>query len=119
MTESMVEAATAAWTCARCEMRVSFMADAASPGLPGTWAEENGALYCLTCRRDMAGDAGIAELPEDASNDERSKTRSRARVEFEIRRDPERQDNRIAKSCSTSIAAVRKTRERLGIKRPD
>ncbi len=30
-------------------------------------------------------------------------------------RDPERPDNQIAKSCHTSIIAVRKARDRLGV----
>jgi hypothetical protein len=114
----MPETATAGWTCAKCEMTLSWMPGVEKPKLPTTWAKENGLLYCLACRRDMAGDAGVEELAEDASNDERSKTRSRARIDFELQREPDRQDNRIANSCHTSIAAVRKARDRLGMPRP-
>ena len=46
---------------------------------------------------------------------ERQKLRSHARIDFEVKRDPERPDNLIAKSCHTSIIAVRKARARLGI----
>jgi uncharacterized protein YdaU (DUF1376 family) len=114
----MPETATAGWTCTRCEMTVSWMPEVEKPRLPATWARENGELYCLSCRRDIAGDVGVEGLAEDASNDERSKTRSRARIEFELQREPDRQDNRVAKSCNTSIAAVRKARDRLGMERP-
>ena len=41
--------------------------------------------------------------------------RSQARIEFEIRRDPGRQDNQIAKACGTSTVSVRKARARLGL----
>jgi hypothetical protein len=99
-------------------MTVSWMPEVKRPMLPATWIKESGELYCLACRRDMAGDAGVEGLAEDASRDERQKTRSRARVEFELQREPDRQDNRIAKSCSTSIAAVRKARARLGMESP-
>ena len=114
----MPETATAGWTCNRCEMTVSWMDGVEKPRLPTTWAQEDGELYCLACRRDMAGDAGVDGLAEDASSGEREKTRSRARIEFELQREPDRQDNRIASSCHTSIVAVRKARERLGMKRP-
>jgi hypothetical protein len=39
--------------------------------------------------------------------------RSHARIEFEIKRDPSREDNRIAKAVGTSTFAVRKARARL------
>jgi hypothetical protein len=114
----MPETATAGWTCAKCEMTVSWMEGVEKPKLPTTWAKENGLLYCLSCRREMAGDAGVEGLAEDASLDTLQQARSRARIEFELQREPDRQDNRIAKSCHTSIAAVRKARDRLGMERP-
>jgi hypothetical protein len=109
-----VPAATA-WTCARCEMTVSFAPDAERPELPSTWVRDGDDLYCLSCRRDMAGEAGVAALPDDAPNGTREQTKSQAKIEFEIQRDPTRPDNQIAKSCSTSIVAVRKARVRLGL----
>ena len=108
-------AAPNTWTCARCEVTVSFSPDVEKPRLPTTWSQEEGVLYCLSCRRDMAGDAGVAGIDEDSSNQAKSQIRSQARVEFEIRRDPERQDNQIAKACGTSTVAVRKARTRLGL----
>ena len=119
MTETL-ETATADWTCTRCEMTVSWMAEVERPKLPSTWTRENGELYCLSCRREMAGEAGVAAAPEGATTDERQKAKSQGRIDFELKRNPERQDNRIAKSCNTSIAAVGKARVRLGLqsKRP-
>jgi hypothetical protein len=114
MTET-AERATADWTCARCDMTVSWMPDTERPKLPGTWIEEHGELFCLSCRRDRAAEAGLEGIAEDASAETRQKVQSRARVEFELMRMPERQDNRIAKSCHTSIVAVRKARVRLGL----
>ena len=111
----MPDTATADWTCARCEVTVSWMAEVERPELPATWAEEGGELYCLSCRREMAGEAGLANAPEDASSAERQKIESQARIEFEIKRRPETEDNRIAKSCRTSVVAVRKARARLGM----
>ncbi len=103
------------WTCERCEVTVTFSHEVERPRLPSTWSRENGALYCLGCRREMAGDAGVAELADDAPPDVRQRARSEGRIDFEIRRDPERPDNQIAKACRTSTLTVRKARARLGI----
>jgi hypothetical protein len=109
------EQPTSGWTCARCEMTVTFSQEVERPRMPSTWSSENGVLYCLSCRREMAGDAGVEELDEDAPSDARQRARSQGRIEFEIRRDPERPDNQIAKACHTSTVAVRKARARLGM----
>ena len=103
------------WTCARCEVTVSCTDDVERPRLPTTWVQENGELYCLSCRRDMAGEASLDGVGEDISNQKRLQIRSQARIEFEIQRDPERQDNQIAKACGTSTVSVRKARARLGL----
>jgi hypothetical protein len=100
-------------------MTVSFAPDVESPRLPTTWAKENGELYCLACRRDMAGEAGLEDVPEDAPDQKRLQIRSQARIAFEIKRDPSRQDNVIAKACGTSTVAVRKARARLDPNSPD
>ncbi len=101
------------WTCSRCEVTVSFAPDFENTGLPATWIEEDGELYCLGCRRDMAGEAGIEGTDEDTPSQKRLQMRSHARIEFEIKRDPSREDNRIAKAVGTSTFAVRKARARL------
>ena len=112
----MPEAATAlGWTCDRCEVTVSWMPDVKRPEMPPSWVDVDGVLHCLSCRREVAADAGVDDMPEDTPASERQKLRSHARIEFEVQRDPERPDNRIAKSCHTSIIAVRKARIRLGI----
>ncbi len=114
-------AAPNTWTCTRCEVTVSFAPDFANTGLPATWTEEDGELYCLGCRRDMAGDAGLEGVDDDIPSQKRLQIRSHARIEFEIKRDPTREDNRIAKACGTSTFAVRQARARLGMgpKNPD
>jgi hypothetical protein len=109
------QTATLDWTCNRCEVTVSWMAEVERPELPATWIEQDGELYCLACRRDMAGEAGIAAAPDDATQDDLSRIKSRARIAFELQRKPDREDNRIAKACNTSIDAVRKERARLGL----
>jgi hypothetical protein len=122
MTESRPASAGAEqavdWTCARCEMTLSFAPEVKSPRLPGTWAKQDGLLYCLSCRREMAGEAGLEGVDEDTSQEKRLQIRSQARIAFEIGRDPERPDNQIAKACRTSTLAIRKARARLGIDAP-
>ncbi len=108
-------AAPNTWTCSRCEVTLSFTADVEDTSLPSTWSDEDGELYCLSCRREMAGEAGLDGVDEGAPAQERQKIRSQARIEFEINRDPERADNEIAKACRTSTFSVRRARARLGM----
>ena len=115
MPETTVEPPAADWTCSRCDVTVSWMAEVERPELPATWIREDGELYCLVCRRDRAGEAALLQLEEGASAERRQQAESRARVEFEVTRRPEREDNRIAKACHTSVVAVRKARVRLGL----
>ncbi len=103
------------WTCARCEVTVSWMADVERPELPGTWIRDGDDLYCLACRRERAGEAALVELDEGTSAERRHQVESRARIDFEMKRRPEREDSRIAKSCHTSIKAVQQARVRLGM----
>ena len=112
----MPEPATAIdWTCERCEVTVSWTADVERPMMPPSWIDVDGSIHCLNCRRELAADAGVDGMHEDTPAGERQKLRSHARIEFEVQRDPERPDNRIAKSCHTSIIDVRKARVRLGL----
>ena len=120
MTESAPDrGAESSWTCARCEVTVSFAQGAELPRLPSTWARENGLFYCLSCRREMAGDEGVAGIDDDTPSEKRLQLRSWARIEFEINRDPERPDNQIARACKTSTFAVRKARARLATEPPN
>ncbi len=102
------------WTCARCDVTVSWMAEVERPALPATWIEEAGELYCLGCRREMAGEAALAGL-DDESAARRKQVESRARIDFEMKRRPESQDNRIAQVCHTNVKAVQQARVRLGL----
>jgi hypothetical protein len=115
MPETIVEQAAADWTCSRCEVTVSWMADVERPELPANWIREDGELYCLICRRERAGEAALLGLAGDATAKRRQQVETRARVEFELKRRPEGDDGRIAKACHTSVAAVRKERVRLGL----
>jgi hypothetical protein len=84
---------------------------------PPNWArEDDGNYYCLICRRERAIEAALAKAG-NLGAEERAKLRSTAVVEFEIRRDPERTEGEIAKASRASVAAVRKARQRLGLKR--
>lgn len=103
------------WTCGRCAVTASWMPGTERPKVPANWAILDDEIYCLGCRRDMAGEAGMDGMSEDASLEERRKQRSHSRIEFELIRTPDIPDNRIAKSCQTSVVAVRKARERLGM----
>jgi hypothetical protein len=103
------------WTCARCEVKVSWMADVQRPELPGTWIREDDETYCLACRRARAGEAALAGIDAETSAQRRGQVESRARIEFEMKRRPEQEDSRIAKSCRTSIKAVKQARVRLGM----
>jgi hypothetical protein len=94
---------------------VSFTEDVVDTSMPATWVNEEGELYCLSCRREMAGEAGLDGVDEDTPSQERQKIRSKARIDFEIKRDPGRADNEIAKACRTSTFSVRKARARLGL----
>jgi hypothetical protein len=105
-----------AWTCARCGMTLSFAPEVKRPRLPSTWAKQDGHLYCLACRRDIAGEAGLEGIDEHTPNEKRLQIRSQARIAFEISRDPKRPDNQIAKACRTSTVAVRKARARLDLR---
>ena len=84
---------------------------------PPNWAHEaDGNYYCLICRRERAIEAALDDAGE-VSAEARAKLRSTAVVEFEIRRDPERTEGEIAKAARASVAAVRKARQRLGLRR--
>jgi uncharacterized Zn finger protein (UPF0148 family) len=81
---------------------------------PSGWSKKkNGDVYCRICRRELAAEKAVLKAPENASLEVRQKISASARLEFEVRRDPEQHDADIAKACGTSMVAVRKTREHL------
>jgi len=104
-----------AWTCVRCEVTTSFMAGSGHKGLPADWVDLDGELYCLGCRRFLAGEAAADDGDvEGASREELLQLRKAGTLEFELRRDPDRPDRAIARACHTSAPAVAKVRSRLG-----
>jgi hypothetical protein len=103
------------WTCARCDVTVSWMAEVERPALPATWTREGDELFCLACRRERAGEAALVGIDEGTSADRLKRIESRARIDFEMKRRPEREDIRIAKACHTNVKAVQQARVRLGM----
>jgi len=82
--------------------------------LPANWDEVNGVAYCLGCRRDMAGQAKAAALADEDSPADRVRADAEGRIEFELSRDPDRCDTRIARACGTNVIVVRQVRESVG-----
>jgi ribosomal protein L37AE/L43A len=104
------------WTCARCGMTVRFMPGALNLSeMPSSWDEVNGIAYCLSCRRKMAGEAKAAALRVEEESADLVRADAEGRVEFELSRDPDRCDTRIARACATNVIVVRQVRERLGV----
>jgi hypothetical protein len=101
------------WTCDRCGVSVSQL-DGASVPLPETWATAADGNFCLTCRRERAGEAALDAAPADCNNETRMKARRAGLLEFEVRRAPDRADNAIAKACHTSASAVARARDVVG-----
>jgi len=83
-------------------------------GPPASWEELNGVAYCLACRRKLAGDAKVKRLTDEHSPGDRHRAHAEGRIEFELRRDPDRCDTRVARSSSTNVVLVRKVRDRVG-----
>jgi hypothetical protein len=104
------------WTCARCGVTASFMPGVVElSGLPTSWEESGGVAYCLSCRRKLAGEARAAAVADEDSAPELLRADAEGRIEFELRRDPDRCDTRVARACGTNVVMVRQVRERLGV----
>ena len=103
------------WTCGYCRVEVHWVGGHENHGLPANWAEERGGPVCLACRRELAADAAVAGTESDLSVQERARLRSFALLEFEVTRDPNRSNAQIASAVHTSVVAVQKARDRLGI----
>ncbi len=82
--------------------------------LPVAWSEESGKVFCLACRRELAAEAGSDAAPDDTPRDRKAQLRTRAVVEFELRRDPDRSNVTIARAARSSVPAVQKARRRIG-----
>jgi hypothetical protein len=97
-------------------MTVRFMTGMPDPSQASPdWGEVNGIEYCLNCRREMAGEAKAAALNGDGTPANRVRADAEGRVEFELSRDPDRCDTRIARACGTNVITVRQVRQRLGV----
>jgi hypothetical protein len=84
-------------------------------GLPPSWEELGGVAYCLSCRRKLAGEARAAALLDGEPTADRVRADAEGRIEFELHRDPDRCDTRVARACGTNVLMVRRVRERLGV----
>lgn len=103
------------WTCARCGVIATVMpgvAELSKP--PASWEHLDGIAYCLGCRRKLAGETKAEATSGDGSAADRLRADAEGRIEFELRRMPDRCDTRIARACSTNVLMVRRVRERLG-----
>ena len=106
--------AEATWTCARCEVTARWMEHVDRPTFPVGWTKKrNGDCYCRLCRRELAAESALKKAPKDTPLERRQQIQASARLEFEVRRDPDQHDADIAKACGTSMVAVRKVRERI------
>jgi hypothetical protein len=102
------------WTCGSCGVEVHWTNGHQQPGPPANWIEDHRGLVCLACRRQLAGDAAVEDKAA-ASVSDRARLRSAAVIEFEVKRDPSRTNAEIAHAVHTSVVAIQKARERLGI----
>jgi len=100
------------WTCERCEMSIGRI-DGGRVTMPESWASTEGGLLCLACRRERAAEVALDAVPEESTRDTRVKVRRAGLIEFEVRREPDRPDNAIAKACHSSPSAVAAARRRL------
>jgi hypothetical protein len=101
------------WTCSRCEVTVRWMPEAERPRRPQGWRKHKGELYCLLCRRDLAGEAALKKAGSGNGLEQRAKLRTEAIIEFEISRAPDRPDGEIAKVVRASVPAIQRARQRL------
>jgi hypothetical protein len=84
-------------------------------GRPAEWRQDGELLHCLGCRRAVAAEAVIDDDAVANTIAGRAKARAAALVEFEIRRTPDLANSKIARACRTSVPAVAKARERIGV----
>ncbi len=108
-----VSAPAQPWTCDRCGVTATRMPGHESPARPANWSEDGDEVFCLGCRRALAGEAGLTDIPLNASNADRAKARRDALVEFEVERNPGRSNGEIARAIRTTVTAVHKARGRV------
>jgi hypothetical protein len=101
------------WTCDRCGMAVGRIDGRQAP-FPESWESSAEGDFCLSCRRQRAGEAGRDAAPAGCSTEARAKAGRAGLIEFEVRRTPKLTDGTIARACRTSASAVAAARKRLG-----
>jgi len=62
----------------------------------------------------MAGEARVAVVSAEDPPADRQRAKAEGRIEFELARDPDRCDTRVARACGTNVITVRQVRDRLG-----
>jgi hypothetical protein len=100
------------WTCDSCSVRTRF-ANGGGPErgeLPIGWAYTDRGLLCLACRREAVAAAAVATADPRADTDA---VERQALARFELERDPDRTDGRIAAALGVGVAAVRTQRRVL------
>lgn len=100
------------WTCSRCGVSVGRI-DGEQVSLPDSWEACEEGSFCLSCRRERAGEAAQATAPEGCNSEARAKARRAGLIEFEVRRTPDLTNNTIARACRTTAAAVAAARQRM------
>lgn len=101
------------WTCDRCGMAVGRIDGGRAP-FPGSWESCTEGDFCLSCRRQRAGEAAQEAAPSGCGPEARAKAARAGLIEFEVRRNPQLSDGVIARSCRTSASTVAAARKRLG-----
>lgn len=81
--------------------------------MPETWESCPEGDFCLSCRRQRAGEEATAAAPAGCSSEARAKARRAGLIEFEVRRTPNLTDGSIARACHTSASTVAAARRRL------
>ena len=62
----------------------------------------------------LAGEARVAVVSAEDPPADRQRAKAEGRIEFELARDPDRCDTRVARACGTNVITVRQVRDRLG-----
>ncbi|HEY8083290.1 MAG TPA: hypothetical protein VIE64_07010 [Solirubrobacterales bacterium] len=114
---SRVQSKAKKWSCDQCSVSVSRV-DGEAISLPDNWASSAEGRFCLSCRRERAGDAALSATPGDSPVADRARLRRAGLIEFEIRRTPDHSDGAIAKACHTSASTVAQARRQLRLPHP-
>jgi hypothetical protein len=101
------------WTCNRCGVTTRYLPGHGTGDPPAGWTVEDDDTHCLSCRRDLAAEAAYDRADPGMSRADRVKLLSKGRIDFEIRREPDRTNGEIARSVGCSVAAVLKARRQL------